>query len=116
MDGRDRDIRNRRWRRRVEQALTSLTAEIAALREQMEARADYNRRRSSLWAWLKWLVWVAIRQLLWDCAILVVAMLWLRLKGDRRPEYLIQRAWSAIRKRMPRLRLLRHAPRLAGLP
>ena len=44
------DLRNSPWRRRVELALTKMTAEIAAVREQMEARTLANRRRNGIWA------------------------------------------------------------------
>ncbi|KAL1955785.1 hypothetical protein VTO42DRAFT_8105 [Malbranchea cinnamomea] len=112
-----RDMNNRRWRRRVEQALTKMTAEIAAMREQMEAKSDYSRRRSSIWAWLKWLVWVAVRQVLWDLAMFMLLLIFLRLKGDRRLEYRLQDLWFRLRKRLPSaLRTLRRLPRYLSLP
>ncbi|KAL1969329.1 hypothetical protein VTN77DRAFT_9521 [Rasamsonia byssochlamydoides] len=116
---RDRDISisDRKWRRRVEQALTKMTAEIAAVREQMESRALYhNRRRSGLWAWLKWLVWVAMRQILWDMAILVIVLIWLRIKGDRRLEQKLKAGLVQLRTRLATLRVPRRLPRLPSLP
>ncbi|OJD18292.1 hypothetical protein AJ78_01668 [Emergomyces pasteurianus Ep9510] len=78
---------NRRWRRRVEQAMTKMTAEVAAMREQMETRALNSRRRSSLWAWIKWVVWVVVRQVCWDFVLFGCLLVWLRVvKGDRRLE------------------------------
>ncbi|TPR02124.1 WD domain, G-beta repeat family protein [Aspergillus niger] len=77
---------SKRWRRTVEQALTTMTAEIAAVREQLEARALAHRRRTGLWAWLKWLVWVAARQIMVDLALLGMLLIWMRLRGDRRLE------------------------------
>jgi hypothetical protein len=104
--GMDNEIRNRKWRRRVEQALTKLTAEIAALREQMESnRSIYGpaRRRSGLWAWIKWLVWVAIRQIVWDAIILAAVALWMRWKGDGRLEKRMGVLWGRIRGWFARL-------------
>ena len=103
----------RRWRRRVEQALTNMTAEVAAVREQMETRAIHNRRRSSAWAWLKWLAWVTLRQVIWDLAILGMLLIWMRIKGDRRVEEKLKAGWSEVKRRLPgRVRSLRRF----GLP
>lgn len=107
---------DRKWRRRVEQALTKMTAEIAAMREQMEAHALYNRRRSGMWAWLKWLVWVAMRQMLWDLALLAILLIWLRLKGDRRLEQKLKAGWAELKERLVRLRWLRRLRRSPLLP
>lgn len=97
----------RRWRRRVEQALTKMTAEIAAAREQMEIRAIQHRRRNSAWAWLKWLAWVTLRQVLWDLAVLAMLLIWMRIKGDRRVEEKLKKGWSELRRRLGRLRMVR---------
>ncbi|KAE8154382.1 acyl CoA binding protein-domain-containing protein [Aspergillus avenaceus] len=105
------EIDNRRWRRRVEQALTNMTAEIAAAREQMEARALAHRRRNSLWAWLKWLVWVTLRQVVWDLAILGMLLIWMRLRGDRRLEDKLKVGWAKVKTRLSTLRVFRRAPK-----
>jgi hypothetical protein len=110
------DISNRKWRRRVEQALTKMTAEIAAVREQMELRALSNRRRSSLWAWLKWLFWIAMRQFLWDMAILAVVLIWLRMKGDRRLDQKLKAGLVKLKTQLTALRMQRRLPRLPSLP
>lgn len=113
----EKDIHNRRWRRRVEQALTKMTAEIAAMREQMETRTNHNRRRSSIWAWLKWLVWIAVRQIFWDLALFSMGLLFLRFRGDRRLEYRLWDLWLRLRKKLPStLRALRRLPRYLVLP
>lgn len=101
---------DRRWRRRVEQALTNMTAEIAAVREQMETRALAHRRRSGIWAWFKWLVWVTFRQIIWDLAILGATLIWMRLRGDRRLEHKLQVGWSEVKSRLSRFRFLRRVP------
>ncbi|CAG8908229.1 unnamed protein product [Penicillium egyptiacum] len=96
-----------RWRRRVEQALTKMTAEIAAVREQMEARSVAQRRRSGLFAWLKWMIWVVVRQILFDIAMLGMLLIWMRLKGDRRVEHRLKTGWAAVKVRLGKFKLLK---------
>ncbi|CAG8149520.1 unnamed protein product [Penicillium olsonii] len=93
-----------RWRRRVEQALTKMTAEIAAVREQMETRTVAQRRRNDMWAWLKWMVWVAVRQILVDLAMLGMLLIWMRIRGDRRVENRLKTGWAAVKARLGRVR------------
>lgn len=84
---RDLDARNRKWRKRVEQALVKMTVEVAALREQMEAeRIGDGKRRNGVWAWMRWLVWTSLRHLLVDVALLALLIIWARRKGDHRAE------------------------------
>ena len=83
----DLDIRNRKWRKRIERALVTLTTEVAALREQMEAkRLSDGKRRNGIWAWMAWLVWVALRHTLINLTILGVLVVWARRKRDKRVE------------------------------
>ncbi|KAB8263508.1 acyl CoA binding protein-domain-containing protein [Aspergillus pseudonomiae] len=110
------DVDPRRWRRRVEQALTSMTAEIAAVREQMEARAVAHRRRNSLWAWLKWLVWVTLRQVIWDLAILGMLLIWMRIRGDRRLENKLKVGWAEVKTRLLKLKGLRRMSKVHKCP
>ncbi|KAL4934655.1 acyl-CoA-binding domain-containing protein [Aspergillus undulatus] len=93
-----------RWRRRVEQALTKMTAEIAAAREQIEARALAARRRSGVWAWLRWLVWVTLRQIIWDLAILGMLLIWMRLRRDHRLEEQLRIGWGVVKTKLAGLR------------
>ncbi|KAL4888753.1 hypothetical protein BDV59DRAFT_196241 [Aspergillus ambiguus] len=110
------DVDSRRWRRRVEQALTKMTAEIAAVREQMETRALAHRRRSSLWAWLKWLVWVTFRQIIWDLAVLSMLLIWMRVRGDRRLEEKLKVGWAEVKTRLTKLKGLRRVPKVYIFP
>ncbi|CAL5871091.1 uncharacterized protein PFLUO_LOCUS5337 [Penicillium psychrofluorescens] len=96
-----------RWRRRVEQALTKMTAEIAAVREQMEARTGAQRRRSGLFAWIKWLLWVALRQIIMDIALLGMLLIWMRMRGDRRVENRLRTGWSEVKARLGQFKLLK---------
>lgn len=76
------DLRNRKWRKRMEQAIVRLTTEVAALREQLEAKRFLQRQqRENIWAWLRWFVWVAVRHLVVDAVVWGVVMLWARRKG-----------------------------------
>lgn len=101
------DVDSRRWRRRVEQALTKMTAEIAAAREQVEARALSARRRSGVWAWLRWLVWVTLRQIIWDLAVLGMLLIWMRLRRDPRLEEQLKAGWSVVKTRLQGLKALK---------
>ena len=79
----DLEARNLRWRKRIEQTLVKMTAEIAALREQMEARKySQSRRASAIRAWTAALLWASIRHLLVDAALLAGFALWARRRGD----------------------------------
>lgn len=108
--------KNSRWRRRVEQALTKMTAEIAAVREQMEVRTLAHRRRSGIWAWLKWILWSVMRQIIWDLALLGVLLIWMRLRGDRRVENRLRTGWSELKARLGRFKLLRRVGDAPLLP
>ncbi|KAL8659652.1 MAG: hypothetical protein Q9202_007034, partial [Teloschistes flavicans] len=82
---RDLDIRNRKWRKRVEMALFQMTTEVAALREQLEAKGIGSESRGSVaWAWTRWLVWIGTRQLLVEATLIGLAFLWARKNNDRK--------------------------------
>lgn len=103
----DLDVRNRKWRKKIEHALVQMTTELAALREQLEAkRIGDGRRRNGLWAWITWLVWVTVRHLVVDLAILGLLVVWARRKGDRRMEQGLEFL----------LQYLRHRIRKIGMP
>ncbi|KAL4875335.1 acyl CoA binding protein-domain-containing protein [Aspergillus karnatakaensis] len=106
------DVDSRRWRRRVEQALTKMTAEIAAAREQMEARTIAARRRSGVWAWLRWLVWVTLRQIIWDLAFLGMLLIWMRLRRDQRLEEQLKAGWSVVKGKLMGLKALKGMKRV----
>jgi hypothetical protein len=91
--------RNLRWQRRVEAALTKMTAEIAALREQLSDSRVFGtapKRRTRLWAWLKWLVWATLRQVAVNVILIGAFVLWGRWKGDRRAEEWVKRRWKEL--------------------
>ena len=104
---RDLDVRNRKWRKKIEHALVKMTTEVTALREQIEAkRVGDWRRRNGLWAWMTWLLWVTVRHLVVDLALLGLLVAWARRKEDRRVEQGLELL----------LQYLRHRIRKIGLP
>jgi hypothetical protein len=70
----------------MEAALVKMTAEVAALRELLEARSWAHSRRARL----EQLAWAALgfvgRLIIVDLALLVLLLLWLRRKKDGRLE------------------------------
>ena len=98
-------VRDRRWRRRVEHALVKMTAELAALREQMESQRLYAwRRRRSFWAWMLWLCWYSVRHVLVDAALLASVLVWMRRRGDRRLEQSVAVLYHLAKERLRRIR------------
>lgn len=83
--------KTRKWRQKVEVALVKMTAEMAALREQIATGREYRgRKRRSVAAWIWWFVWVAMRHMLVDSMVLAIVLLWMRKKKDRRLEDLFR--------------------------
>ncbi|KAF2491692.1 hypothetical protein BU16DRAFT_126243 [Lophium mytilinum] len=76
-----------KWRRRVEQALVKMTAEVAALREQLESRRLFSRsRRYTFFSWLIRTAWASLKHIAIDFVILGIVLLWMRRRKDRRLE------------------------------
>ncbi|RDL38213.1 uncharacterized protein BP5553_02553 [Venustampulla echinocandica] len=86
-DGEDNDQTPKKWRKTVEQALVKMTAEIAALREQITTGREYQgRRQRSLGRWFAWLLWLVVRHFFVDVVVLGIVLLWMRKRKDRRVE------------------------------
>ena len=99
---RDLDIRNRKWRKKIERALVKMTTEIAALREQIEAkRIGDGKRRNGLWAF----VWITVRHVFVDLALLGLLVAWARRKGDRRVEQGLDLLLQYLRQRTRKIGL-----------
>ncbi|MCJ1352613.1 MAG: hypothetical protein MMC33_002597 [Icmadophila ericetorum] len=78
------ELRNRKWRKRVESSLIKLTAEVAALREQLEANRMWRRGyRKGLGKWLIWFVWASVRHVVVDALVLLAIGVWIRRKKGR---------------------------------
>lgn len=93
-DGPDKEKRKtKKWQRKVEAALVKMTAEMAALREQIETGRDWRvRRERSIGAWLGWLIWATLRHFLLDAVLLGLLLVWMRKRKDRRLEDLVRQA------------------------
>jgi hypothetical protein len=78
---------DKKWRGRVEQALQKMTAEVAALREQLEARrlfshSPHYRLIRGIWRW----VWAGLKHIAVDILLLGIVLLYMRRRQDRRLE------------------------------
>jgi hypothetical protein len=79
------------WRKTMEQALVKMTAEIAALREQIATGREYQgRKRRSIGRWIAWFIWIVVRHLVTDLVLLGILLYWLRKRRDRRIEDLVR--------------------------
>ncbi|KAJ4370031.1 hypothetical protein N0V83_005795 [Neocucurbitaria cava] len=73
---------DQKWRKRVEQSLIKMTAEVAALREQLEARrlfshSPHYRLFRGIGRW----VWAGVKHVAVDVLVLGVVLVWMRRKG-----------------------------------
>lgn len=106
----DLDIRNWKWKKRVEQALVKMTVELAALREQIESSASTRRTpRSGIGNWLAWVAWTSTKHLLVDATLLCVVLVWARSRRDPSVDKGLQSVLSWIREQgrgfqLPRIR------------
>ncbi|MCJ1417929.1 hypothetical protein MMC32_004274 [Xylographa parallela] len=85
----DYDVRNRKWRARMERAVVQLGAEVAALREGVEARRGWGevlggwRRKRGWWAFVTWLVWAVVRHVAVDAVLGLGVVAWVRRERVR---------------------------------
>ncbi|KAF2792009.1 hypothetical protein K505DRAFT_326439 [Melanomma pulvis-pyrius CBS 109.77] len=78
---------DQKWRKRVEQALIKMTAEVAALREQLEVRRLFSHsRKYTFFRFIFRILWGSLKHLALDFVILGIVLLWMRRKKDRRLE------------------------------
>ncbi|KAF3095827.1 hypothetical protein TWF569_009870 [Orbilia oligospora] len=83
-----------RWKQRVEVALTKMTAEVAALREQLDVARNLNGGGMNLsrgrlnWIrrWIGWGVWTVLKHIVIDAILIGVLVVWMRKRGDKRVE------------------------------
>ncbi|KAL8917007.1 MAG: hypothetical protein Q9172_006017 [Xanthocarpia lactea] len=109
--GKDLDIRNRKWRKRVETALFKMTTEVAALREQIEATRigkPHGIKDGGVWTWLRWLIWVATRQLLVDMTMLGLLFLWARRTNHQGIQQGLWLVMQALKEQLRQIRGLKH--------
>ncbi|KAM3499343.1 hypothetical protein MY10362_007394 [Beauveria mimosiformis] len=85
--GHDVSVGSGRSQRRMERAITKLSAEVAAMREQISTGREWRSKKDrSFPSWLGWLVWSIMKHLLIDCVILSLILVWMRRRKDRRLE------------------------------
>lgn len=88
-----------RWQRKMEHALMKLSAEVAALREQITTGREWRSKKDrSFPSWLGWIVWVIMKHLVVDCVILAIILVWMRKRKDRRLEDLVRTALTLVRE------------------
>ncbi|KAJ2976303.1 hypothetical protein NQ176_g5031 [Zarea fungicola] len=95
--GHDVSIGSGRSQRKMERAITKLSAEVAALREQITTGREWKAKKErSFPSWLGWLVWSIMKHLLIDCVILSLILVWMRRRKDRRLEDLVRAALTLV--------------------
>ena len=78
---------DQKWRKRIEQAVVKMTAEIAALREQLESRRLFSHSRQyTILRFIFRFVWGSIKHVAIDFIVLGILLIWMRRKKDRRLE------------------------------
>ncbi|KFY29639.1 hypothetical protein V494_08599 [Pseudogymnoascus sp. VKM F-4513 (FW-928)] len=79
------------WKTKVESTLVKMTTEVAALREQIATGREWrDKRRRTIGAWLGWLLFAALKQVAFDVFFLMLVLIWMRKKRDRRLEDLVR--------------------------
>ncbi|KAL2149472.1 hypothetical protein VTH82DRAFT_8123 [Thermothelomyces myriococcoides] len=73
--------------KRMERAIVRLSAEVAALREQIATGREWRARRErSVFAWVGWIFWAVAKHITIDLALLLLLIIWTRKRKDRRLE------------------------------
>ena len=97
-----------KWRRQIETALTKLSTEMAAIKEQVDelnsssyrrSRFSIGRRKggSKVLTWIRWVLWIALRQLAADALVMGALLLWVVWRGSHQFENWVTRRWAQLR-------------------
>jgi acyl-CoA-binding protein len=79
--------RNDKRSKRMERAIVRLSAEIAALREQIATGREWRaRKEQGVFAWVSWFFWAVTKHITLDVVALLLLLLWMRKRRDRRFE------------------------------
>ncbi|KJR87330.1 Acyl CoA binding protein [Sporothrix schenckii 1099-18] len=90
---------SQRWSKMMERAMVKLSAEIAALREQITSGREFrSRREKSPVAWFGWLAWALFKHVTLDLFVLALVLLWMRRRKDRRLEDHVRGALRVLRE------------------
>jgi hypothetical protein len=91
--------RNDKRTKRMERAIVRLSAEIAALREQIATGREWRaRREKSTAARVGWWLRIIAKHFAIDLVILFVLLLWMRRRKDRRLEDHVRGAFRVARE------------------
>lgn len=91
--------KDKSWSRSVEHALVKMSAEIAAMREQITAGREWRMARDRSWpSWFAWLFWAIVRKVAIDAVLLMALLLWMRKRKDRRLEDLVRAGLRLVRE------------------
>ncbi|RDW88101.1 hypothetical protein BP6252_00133 [Coleophoma cylindrospora] len=100
-DTQDPRRQTRNWQSKIEKTMVKMTAEIAALREQIATGREFRDRKRRTWTnWLGWFFWISLKHALIDVALLGFVLLWFRRRKDRRLEDLVRDWLRAGRQRL----------------
>lgn len=95
----DLPSRRSKWSRNMEHALVKLSAEVAALREQITTGREWRSKKDkSFPVRLGWLVWTIMKHLAIDAVLLGFILLWMRQRKDRRLEDLVRAGLKLMRE------------------
>lgn len=98
-EGQDPVQRGNRWQRKLERALTKMSAEVAALREQITTGREWRaKKEKSFKAWLRWFSILVMKHLAADLVILALVLLWMRRRKDPRLENLVRATLRLVRE------------------
>jgi hypothetical protein len=93
------NLQNSRWSKKMERAITKLTAEVAALREQIATGREWkSKKEKSFPSWIRWFIFIVMKHLLIDCVVLSIILLWMRSRKDRRLEDIVRAALRLARE------------------
>ncbi|KAK4237645.1 acyl CoA binding protein-domain-containing protein [Achaetomium macrosporum] len=98
--------RNDKRSKRMERAIVRLSAEIAALREQIATGREWrSRKERGVFAWFAWSFWAFTKHVTIDLVILLLLLLWMRKRRDPRLEghvrAILRLAREYVRKILP---------------
>lgn len=87
------------FQRKVERAITKLAAEVAALREQITTGREWRSKKDrTAGAWFGYLLWNVLRHVVIDSFLLLLILLWMRRRKDRRLEDLFRASLTLARE------------------
>ncbi|CAK7197714.1 hypothetical protein SEUCBS139899_000362 [Sporothrix eucalyptigena] len=90
---------SQRWSKMMERAMVKLSAEIAALREQITSGREFRSQREKRpVAWFGWLAWAVFKHVTLDLFVLALVLLWMRRRKDRRLEDHVRGALLVLRE------------------